>query len=283
MDDVEASLRYYEDWGLATADRGKHGADYLLPTGQRIQVRNAGDPTLPAPVEKGSTAREVVWGVEDAASLEAIAAELGKDQNVERDADGIRARDPWGLSLGFRVAHPAGAPQAPSERPRNHPFDMTARVQPKRIGHAVFFVPKSKFKQTAEFYQDRLQFRLSDRVPEFGDFMRCSGSLDHHNLFILQQGERAGFNHAAFEVENFDEVIVGGKFMLAHDWKPATTPGRHIMGSNLFWYFENPCGGQTEYFADMDLMDDNWKPRVWDKHPGFAYWMMDEKSAPGRP
>jgi catechol 2,3-dioxygenase-like lactoylglutathione lyase family enzyme len=135
-------------------------------------------------------------------------------------------------------------------------------------------------KETADFYLDRLGFRLSDRVPQFGDFMRCSGSLDHHNLFLLQQGERAGFNHAAFEVTNFDEVIVGGKFMLGRDWKPATTPGRHVMGSNLFWYFESPCGGNTEYFTDMDLMDDNWKPRVWDKHPGFAFWMMDMPSRP---
>jgi catechol 2,3-dioxygenase-like lactoylglutathione lyase family enzyme len=281
VDDVEASLRYYEDWGLATTEHGKHGADYLLPSGQQIKVRNADDPTLPAPIEKGSTVREVVWGVEDERSLDEIGAELGKDQDVKRGPDGVRAQDPFGLSVAFRVAQPAGTARA-SDRVRNHPFDMTSRAQPQRIGHAVFFVPRPKMAAMQQFYLDRLQFRLSDRVPEFGDFMRCSGSLEHHNLFLLQQPERAGFNHAAFEVAHFDEIIVGGKFMLGREWKPATTPGRHVLGSNMFWYFESPCGGNTEYFCDMDLMDDNWKPRVWDKHPGFAYWMMDEASAPGR-
>jgi catechol 2,3-dioxygenase-like lactoylglutathione lyase family enzyme len=268
VDDVEASLRYYEDWGLAPGERGSHGGDFLLPSGQTIALRNGGDPTLPPPVEGGSTVREVTWGVEDAASLDEIEAELGKDRGVTRDAAGtVRARDPFGLGLAFRVARPAGAPAAAPERPRNRPFDLTRRVLPTRMGHAVFFVPKAKMQETQSFYLDRLQFRLSDRVPGFGDFMRCAGALDHHNLFLLQQESRAGFNH---------EIIVGGKFMLGHDWKPATTPGRHVMGSNLFWYFESPCGGNTEYFADMDLMDDGWKPRVWEKHPGFAYWMMDD-------
>ncbi len=275
VEDVEASTRYLDDWGVPSIERGGKGADYLLPSGQTIAVRNAADSSLPQPVEKGSTLREIVWGVEDAASLDEIGAELGKDRHVERDGQSIRACDPWGLSTGFRVAKATRANGVAHERPRNHPFDLTTRVQPGRIGHAVFIVPASKMKETAAFYLDRLQFRLSDRVTEFGDFMRCAGSLDHHSLFLMQQGERAGFHHAAFEVQNFDEVIVGGKFMQGHGWKAATTPGRHVMGSNLFWYFESPCGGNTEYFADMDLMDDNWKPRVWDKHPGFAYWMIE--------
>jgi hypothetical protein len=238
-------------------------------------LRSSGDASLPDPVEKGSTLREIVWGVDGAASLDELGAELGKDQKVTRDGDTIRVRDPWGLTLGFRVTKPTGANGKSNDRPRNHPFDITERVKPNRLGHAVFFVPASKAEETVAFYLDRLQFRSTDNVPGFGHFMRCAGSSDHHNLFLLHNSEKAGFNHAAFEVQNFDEVIVGGKFMQGHGWKQATTPGRHILGSNLFWYFESPCGGNTEYFADMDVMDDNWKPRVWDKHPGFAYWMME--------
>jgi hypothetical protein len=274
VDDVEAGMRYFDDWGIPSADRGPHGADYRLPSGQTVKLRSAGDPTLPPAVEPGSTLREITWGTEDAASLAAIGAELGKDRALEDAGGRICTRDPWGMTISFCVAQPRPTSFA-RERSLNHPFDIGSRVQPQRIGHAVFFVPGSKMRETAEFYLDRLGFRLSDRVPQFGDFMRCSGSLDHHNLFLLQKGERAGFHHAAFEVASFDEIIVGGKYMLSRDWKPETTPGRHVMGSNLFWYFESPCGGSTEYFSDMDLMDDGWKPRVWDKHPGFAFWMMD--------
>ena len=65
-----------------------------------------------------------------------------------------------------------------------------------------------------------------------------------------------------------------GKFMEEKGWKAATKPGRHIMGSNIFWYFKNPSGGNTEYFSDMDVFDDNWQPRYHEKNPGYAHWMM---------
>ena len=43
------------------------------------------------------------------------------------------------------------------------------------------------------------------------------------------------------------------------------------MGSNLFWYFANPCGGATEYFADMDRMDDDWEPRDLGQQPRLCH------------
>ena len=72
-----------------------------------------------------------------------------------------------------------------------------------------------------------------------------------------------------------DETSITHEYMKKHGWMAATNPGRHILGSNLYWYFSNPSGGNTEYFADMDCMDDNWKPRIWDKNPGFSLWSID--------
>lgn len=274
--EVEAGIRYYDDWGLKPLERGRNGADFALPSGQVIRLRSAGDATLPQPIEAGSTVREIVWGVEEPASLEEIGAELSRDGEAALHADGtLHAQDSAGLAVAFRVAAPVDTLGALPEPRLNHAFSPPPRATPSRIGHAVFFVPKSRMKALQNFYLDRLQFRLSDRVEDFGDFMRCNGSRDHHNLFLLQRDERAGFNHAAFEVKNFDEVMVGGKHMQKSGWKQATRPGRHIMGANLFWYFQNPSGGNTEYFADMDIMDDGWQPRIWQQNPGFAFWMME--------
>ena len=39
-------------------------------------------------------------------------------------------------------------------------------------------------------------------------------------------------------------------------------PGRHVLGSNHFWYFNSPFGGTIEYDADMDLHDDDWQARA---------------------
>ena len=126
----------------------------------------------------------------------------------------------------------------------------------------VYYIATDGAEGAVSFYLDRLGFRLSDRTLGRGDFMRCAGSRDHHNLFLLQRDAGAGFNHAAFEVRDFDEIMMGGAYMKSRGWTPETTPGRHILGSNLYWYFRNPCGGNTEYFADMDCMDDDWEPRI---------------------
>lgn len=275
VEDVETGMRYYDDWGLPRVEHGRHGVDYLLPSGQTIKLRNGSDPSLPPPTEAGSTVREIVWGVDKAAALDALGASLERDQKIERDAEGgIHARDPWGMALTFRVAQPVPVKPQPVDKGVNHPFWPVDRVRPIRIGHAVFFTPASKLAATSQFYRDKLGFRLTESVKSFGDFMRCGGSPDHHNLFLIAAGEKAGFNHVAFELGNFDEIMAGGKFMEGHGWQASTKPGRHIMGSNLFWYFTNPSGGKTEYFADMDVFDDNWQPRIHEKNPGYAHWMM---------
>jgi catechol 2,3-dioxygenase-like lactoylglutathione lyase family enzyme len=273
VEDLDASKRYYDDWGLTATEHGHHGVDYVLPSGQTIRLRAFDDRSLPAPVEAGSTIREVTWGVDDAASMEAVGSVLSRDRDPVSSDGTLRTFDPWGMGVAFTIAKPGFTSAYSVERARNEPFAVRARILPWRIGHVVLNVPAAKIRQTSEFYLDRLQFRLTDRVTEFGDFLRCAGSSDHHNLFLLQKPD-GGLNHVAFEVENFDEVVVGGKFMEERGWEAATTLGRHIMGSNVFWYFKNPGGGLAEYFADMDVMDDDWKPRIWETNPGFSRWMM---------
>ena len=71
--------------------------------------------------------------------------------------------------------------------------------------------------------------------------------------------------------------------MRAKGWHTDSAPGRHILGSNLFWYFQNPNGGKTEYFADMDQMDDDFKTRNWEKTPGYAMWTLDKSDVPVAP
>jgi len=124
-------------------------------------------------------------------------------------------------------------------------------------------ITRAKEAEGQNFYVDRLGFRISDRSADFGDFLRAAGALDHHTLGLFNFRDKAGFGHIAFEVSSFDEVMLGGQYMKRQGWKPQNKPGRHIVGSNTYWNFNSPCGGNTEYFSDMDLMDDNWQPRIW--------------------
>lgn len=274
VDDLEAGKRFYADWGLTPAVSGAHGIDYLLPSGQTLRLRSTADSALPSPIQPGSTLREIVWGVETREDVEELAGELAVDRTVRAEENGIRTIDPCGLGIGFAVA--VGTPPRSTDHPGrtlNEPFALLERVEPFRIGHVVINVAADKFEETTAFYLERLDFRLTDRVREFGDFMRCAGSRDHHNQFLLQKIE-SGLNHVAFEVPRIDEIIVGGKRMQERGWSQATGLGRHIMGSNLYWYFQNPNGGLAEYFSDMDAIDDDWTTREWDVNPGFSLWTL---------
>ena len=195
----------------------------------------------------------------------------------------LHAADETGFGIAFRVAEPVVAEidlprfNVANTTPRiNLPIDPDQRARPIRIGHVVFTIPKEGAAAATAFYRERLKFRLSDRAEDTGDFMRCEGSMDHHSLFLAHQMDRAGFGHAAYELRDFDEIMLGGKHMENCGWTTRTLPDRHILGSNLFWYFKSPCGGATEYFADMDRLDESWEPRIFETNPGYAMWMLGD-------
>ena len=283
VEEPEVGIRYFEDWGLETVERGSSGAVFRTQENQVVQVRAADDPALPPAPDQGSTLREAVWGVDDAAGLDRIGAELAKDRDVRTDGDGaLHARDETGFAIGFRIAErkPYAGPTPElnlvDAMPRlNRRVAADQRAAPIRIGHVVYSVPKEGWMEASDFYVKRLGFRLTDRSMDLGDFLRCEGGRDHHNLGLFHAPNAARIGHVAFEVKDFDEIMFGGTFMRNQGWKPVTHPGRRIVGSNLYWNFRNPCGGATEYFADMDRMDDNWQTRVWEKHPGGDLWALE--------
>ncbi len=288
VEDMAEGMRLFEDWGLAKIEGGANGATFATAENQLIHLRRPDDTGVPAPSEgeAGTGVREICWGVAAADDLEAIAAELGKDRDVAADADGaLHARDVSGFAIAFRtVAHKQG----PSEPPRINVNRSVGRVNyrlgheksrtvhPIRIGHVVYCLARETADEAAAFYLDRLKFRLSDRAPNVGDFMRCEGAWDHHSLglFWFRPGF-TGFDHVAFEVQDMDEVMMGGAHMRQQDWNSTHGPGRQVLGSHVYWTFENPCGGEIEYYADMDRMDESWEPKIWEESPGPPMWRLD--------
>ncbi len=264
-EDLEAGIRFYEDWGLACISRGVYGADFALPSGQMIFVRRKDDPALPAAIEPGSTAREITWGVDDATSLAEISAELSRDRDIVTDTDGgIHTVDPNQTAIAFRVARPKLSPATPRLSPLG---GATPPVSPARLAHVVFTVTKEMGRPTSDFYVDRLGFRISDRVLDNGDFLRAPGAQDHHNLFIQHRVNKLTFNHAAFEMDNFDDVMRAGQYVHDRGWATAIEPGSHFVSAQRYWYFKNPCGGEAEYYSTDRIVDDSWQTRVWETAP----------------
>jgi hypothetical protein len=92
--DMAEAKRLFTDWGLTKVSATRTRLVFETVTGNRIEVRPDDTPGLPARLEGGSSFREVVFGVATAARRDAIAADLARDREVTRDADGTVDRSP---------------------------------------------------------------------------------------------------------------------------------------------------------------------------------------------
>jgi catechol 2,3-dioxygenase-like lactoylglutathione lyase family enzyme len=300
VDDVEAAVRFHRDWGLEVLESGDAGAVFALADGTSVVIRRADDAALPPPriiwAHLGpSTVREVVWGVDGPATLDAVAGELAADREVRSDADGtVHATDHLGAAIAFRTSRRSAetldlpATNTVGSNPRrNRPADGALRqpARPRRFGHVVYWAP-GDVAAAATFYIDRLGFRITDRVGEGGIFLRSAGTTDHHNVLLQREGDYLGFQHVAYEFRDFDEVMQLGAAMEAQGWRTNVGPLRHNIGSSLSWYIWNPAGGLAEAYCDMDSADDDWQVRTFDPRDPSFYghsWIARPEQAGRRP
>lgn len=281
--DLDAASRFFADLGFEARDDDSAGATFGLADGMAIVLRPSDDNSLPAAPVEGDTAREIVWRVGSDKDLRKIAAELSTDRNVRQTPDGVlHVTDDLGYGLGFKVgaANPI-ALEAPvtntlgNRRRKNTRADGAETKIPKllRAAHVGLWAP-GEVDDNKAFYVERLGFRETEYVKNIGVFLRAAGSSEHHDIFLSRRGDRAGFQHVACEVRDFDEVMFLGNHMEAQGWETHFGPGRHIFGSNIFWYLWNPAGGLVEITADLDCVDDDWEPVYHETLPkGAGTWL----------
>lgn len=287
---VEAE-RYLLDYGL-TPSAGQPGRFEALD-GTGILLVAEDDPAFPDTLGTGNRLRKVIYGVADRAALEAIATEMA-DRVVTRNADGsLSLCDDFGFAIDFAVTarrqfdalgEAANAPGAPHQRPLNAVgFDPQQTPQPRTLSHFALFVPEVEGPEA--FYR-RLGFRVTDRLGG-GPFMRPTGTTEHHTLFLIKTPPHMkGIEHLAFHVGGPGEVMRAGSRFAALGHQSSWGPGRHVMGSNWFWYFNSPLGCAVEYDADLDQVDDSWTPRELPFHPDNAQGFLfeeRERFVPGAP
>jgi catechol 2,3-dioxygenase-like lactoylglutathione lyase family enzyme len=271
VDDVAACARYLEDYGLRPVKVDSAGGRFEALDGTAVVVRSAADSSLAPAMSPTSALRETVYGVADEGTINQIAEELRKDRKVERAADGsIACLDDMGFALRFKrtVRRPfsaspdlTNAPGSPPQRPVNALGVIPdAQITPRTLSHIVLFVPDA---DKAEAFYKRLGFRTTDRFIGAGPFMRPAGSSDHHTLFFIQTPPfMKGVEHFTFHLGSGTEVLLAGTRFEAKGYQTFWGPGRHVFGSNWFWYFNSPFGCHVEYDADMDLHDDAWTART---------------------
>ncbi|MFO1337809.1 MAG: VOC family protein [Burkholderiaceae bacterium] len=297
VEDMAGARQYLLDYGLDELDFDPAiGGTYAALDGTGICIRHGSDKTLP-PLPPGAPSpciRETVYGVDNATTLATIRDELAKDREVSADAQGtVSCIDDGGFAIAFRVTrrHAYTARwlgfNVPGQPPGRAPNDCAANpdevIKPRTLSHLVYFVPDVV---QAEAFYARLGFVVTDRFNHLGPFMRPAGTQDHHTLFMIQShnDHMVGCNHFTFHLGSAAEVLQHGWRFVKKGYKSFWGPGRHILGSNYFWYFNSPFGAVMEVDADMDLHDEAWVPRSCD--PGadnsqiFLFGALD-KWAPG--
>ncbi len=217
-----------------------------------------------------------------AEDLERLADEEGVEVHMLEGPGGglmIRLTDPDGFNVEV-VTRGALASRLDLERraPCNDAFEKLRLNAMKRLsrcpshvtrlGHLVLNV--SNFGESEAWYKSRFGLITSDEIrvessgPARGAFLRCDRGLvptDHHTLFLFGSG-KAKFNHAAFEVADFDDLMCGHDWLVdkgrRHEWGV----GRHILGSQIFDYWRDPWGHLLEHWTDGDILDAAWGSRV---------------------
>ncbi len=135
----------------------------------------------------------------------------------------------------------------------------------KRLGHVVLMV--KDFGETFAWYQRRLGLLISDEIvmdkdgqeQSLGAFTRCNRGeeyVDHHTVFFINAGH-ADFNHAAFEVANWDVLMQSHYSMKKAGHQHSFGVGKHILGSQTFDYWKDPNGFMLEHFTDGDLFNES--------------------------
>lgn len=283
VEDLEESRRFLTLYGLRELEHGAKGATFEALDGSSVDLRLAGDASLPDANVRGPTLRAAVWGVKSAADLDAIAGELSKDRQI-RWVDGVlQSTDDDQNALFFRVSQ-----RRPYEAPDfaiNVAGVRTARFNQRvnfdehglarQMGHVVYWTKDPK--KSVEFYRDRLGFRITDLFRDnMGVFARAQGHSDHHSLFLMRHADiPPSFQHAEFTFGDAQEVMAGGYKLTQAGYETAFGPGRFELGSNWFWYLKTPMGGAFELGADMDQIDDNWVPGEFDNPGVTGGWHFD--------
>jgi catechol 2,3-dioxygenase-like lactoylglutathione lyase family enzyme len=262
--DLGQMKAFLEDFGLVPFEAGE----------DRLVARGSGEAPVVHVTDRGDAGfAAIAVRAASLADLEALAAAEGveiRDSGLPGGGRMVVLTDPDGhrveVIAGQTSVEPmAGAPSqvwnraGARERLRTVKRIAAGAAQVVRLGHVVLNV--SDFRASERWYKDRFGFITSDEIEaapgiSIGAFMRCDrgeAPTDHHTLFLLQAPTGPGFNHAAFEVADLDDLMRGHQRLKEAGRRQEWGVGRHILGSQVFDYWRDPWGHTLEHWTDGDL------------------------------
>lgn len=211
-------------------------------------------------------------------SLESLArvaaAENGRLEPLASPGGGqlLRLSDPNGFSIEVIAGQSATQPEPedaslpcnttgrPGARVGRRPVSEPRPSRVMRLGHVGLGV--TDLRRSERWYKDRFGLLTSDEIEIrpgelTGTFLRRdhgASAVDHHTLVLAQFRKAPRFLHAAFEVPDLDDVMLGHAFLKSLRHRHVWGVGRHILGSQVFDYWTDPWGHELEHWADGDQL-----------------------------
>ncbi len=269
--DLDLMQRFLLDFGMEVTAR----------TNDRLYMHGTGSDPVVHVTERGDAAQlGFALKVGSRADLEAVAARLGSPIMVRDEPGGgevVKTSDPDGNQI--ELVHGIGLRDANLSRgvfafngaiDRKRYNDIVRNeVRPShvmRLGHVALHV--TKFAEMNSFYRELLGMKVSDSYfaghseNTIAAFLHCGLGktfVDHHTIALIGDG-RTGFEHFAFEVLDFDDLMMGNKHLLSKQrWVHSWGVGRHNDGSQIFDYWRDPFGNKIEHWTDGDLVNDDYQ------------------------
>jgi catechol 2,3-dioxygenase-like lactoylglutathione lyase family enzyme len=215
---------------------------------------------------------QVTVGASDESDLAAASARLIQHGLTPSFADGVLSVVEPATQVTFQVQvappylpveSPApriveNAPGAIVRRNMRAPGVFGAARPPRRLGHLVIGTPD--LAGSIAVLVDGLGFKMSDDMSPIMAFLRCS--TDHHNVALVDSPVPL-LQHYSWECDDVDHVgHTATALVRADPARHAWGFGRHYLGSNYYWYLNDPSGAFLELYSDMDVIDDD---EAWER------------------
>ena len=182
---------------------------------------------------------------------------------------------PFQLVVSDKVSPSQKTPATPARALARQPAAAPARsqigkVHPRWLSHVLLFTPS--VSGLIDFCEAVLGLRLSDRSGDLVAFMHTPHGSDHH-LLACVHSEGPGLHHTSWDLGSVDQVGEASEQMRNAGYADGWGVGRHVLGSNYFYYVRDPWGSFAEYSADIDFISSEYPWTAGDYAPEDSFYL----------
>ena len=274
--DIDVAEKFYTAFGLD-----------VRRSGQQLDLYTFGHPHCWMTVVANGQAKALqylsfgIYAEDQAAFQKKIeAAGIACEPHPLAKPGGLWLRSPDGVQMQLLVA---GKVSPSSKTPKKPPTvlargdaaapmrSQASRVSPRWLSHVLLFTPD--VSRMVDFCDAVLGLRLSDRSGGLVAFTHTPHGSDHHLLAFVQSAG-PGLHHTSWDVGSLDDVGEGSEQLRIAGYPDGWGVGRHVLGSNYFYYAKDPWGSFAEYSYDIDFVPStsDWVAGDYAPEDSFYLW-----------